>query len=241
MTNPRILSIPTPAKWAETAAELIIKQANAAVEARGSWSLVLSGGSTPRPVYQAIAVRKEQINWDHTYIFWGDERCVPPDDPNSNYRMAKETFLEDVQIPQQNIFRILGEIPPETAAQDYQGTIDAHFYKTEKRFDTLLLGLGDDGHTASLFPDMDTLAEENFWVAANRNPHNQTERVSLTFPAINSSRSIIFLVTGENKANIVADVIQNPTAPPDYPAKRVTGLDTPPIWILDQAAASQLI
>jgi 6-phosphogluconolactonase len=240
MTNPRILKLPTRTKWAEAAADLIIQQANAAIEARGSWSIVLSGGSTPRPVYQTIAARKDQINWDHTYIFWGDERCVLPDDPESNFRMAKETFLDEVPISKQNIFRILGEIPPETAAQDYQGTIDAHFYQVEKRFDTLLLGLGDDGHTASLFSGTTALAEADSWVVATRNPHNRTERVSLTFPAINSARSVLFLITGENKADIVSDVIQNPAVPPHYPAKRVTGLDTPPIWVLDQTAASQL-
>ncbi|MBN2043501.1 MAG: 6-phosphogluconolactonase [Anaerolineales bacterium] len=240
MSTPRILTVPTPIKWAQTAADLIIEQARLAFQARSSWSFVLSGGSTPKPVYLALAARKEQIDWAKTYIFWGDERCVPPDDPDSNYRTAREAFLDQIPIPAQNIFRILGEISPQAAAQDYQGTLDAHFYKTERRFDTLLLGLGEDGHTASLFPGTPALAENKKLVVPNTNPHNNTDRVTLTYPAINSARSIIFLVSGENKAAIVADVIQNPTSPPDYPAKKVTGTDSAPIWVLDQAAASRL-
>lgn len=240
MNDPRILAFPTPEKWAQTAADLIIEQAQAAIETRGLWSLVLSGGSTPRPVYQALAARKSEIDWQNTYIFFGDERCVPPDHPDSNYRMAREAFLDTVPIQKQNIFRIIAEIEPESAAQDYQGMIDAHFYKAEKRFDTLLLGLGSDGHTASLFPGTPALEEDTAWAAPSRNPHNQTDRITLTFPAINAAREILFLVTGEDKAAVIADVIQNPGGTPVYPAKRVSGTDTAPTWILDQAAASEL-
>ncbi len=240
MSQSRILILPTTEKWAAAAADLIIEQARAAFQARGTWSLVLSGGGTPKPVYQAIAAREVQINWKNTYIFFGDERCVPLDDPESNYLMAKEALLNAVPIEQQNIFRMIAEISPDAAAQDYQGMIDAHFYKTDKRFDTLLLGLGEDGHTASLFPGEPSLKEDTAWVIPSRNPHTQTDRLTLTFPAINAARSIIFLVTGEEKAKVVADVIHNPAGSPDYPAKGVTGMDAAPIWILDQAAASKL-
>jgi len=240
MSNPRILVIPTPSKWVQTAADLIIEQAQAAIQTRGSWSLVLSGGGTPKPVYQALVTRKDEIDWKNTFIFFGDERCVPPDHPESNYRMAKETFLDNVPIEQQNIFRMIGEITPDSAAQDYQGMIDAHFYKAEKCFDTILLGLGDDGHTASLFPGEPALKEDNAWVTPSQNPHTQTDRITLTFPAINAARSIIFLVSGENKAGVIANVIHNSTESPDYPAKRVTGTNTAPTWVLDLAAASKI-
>jgi 6-phosphogluconolactonase len=240
MSQPRILVHPTPHKWAEKTADLIIEQSNQAVRERGTWSLVLSGGSTPAPAYQMLASRYTEIDWVHTFIFWGDERCVPPDDPESNYRMARESLLDRLPIPAQNIFRILAEIPPSSAVQDYQGTIDAHFYAMERRFDTVLLGLGGDGHTASLFPGTPALDEKVNWVTPAKNPHNNTDRITLTFPALNAARSIIFLVTSESKADIVADVIQNPASPPNYPAKRITGSDSAPIWVLDQAAASKL-
>lgn len=240
MNEPRIVVIPTPEKWAQKAADLIIEQAQAAIEARGTWSFVLSGGGTPKPVYQALAERKGEIDWQNTFIFFGDERCVPPDHPESNYRMAKEAFLDAVPIEQQNIFRMIAEIGPKEAAEDYQGMIEAHFFKAEKRFDTLLLGLGNDGHTASLFPGEPALKEDTAWVVPSHNPHNQTERLTLTFPAINSARNILFLVTGESKAPVIADVIQNPSGFPNYPAKQVIVTESAPTWLLDQAAASEL-
>ncbi|MCB2179782.1 6-phosphogluconolactonase [bacterium] len=233
---------PTKADWIELAAETILQQAHRSLAKRQQYTLVLSGGSTPAPVYARLAERSqaENLDWQNIYIFWGDERCVPPDDSQSNYRMAKENLLDHIAIPPDNIYRIMGELEPETAAQDYEGVLNAFFHNREKRFDTILLGLGDDGHTASLFPGTDGLKETQRWVIPNIHPYTNTWRISLTYPTINLSRHIIFLVAGAGKADVAANCIQHPQEPPAYPAKGITGTDAPPLWLLDVDAAQKL-
>jgi 6-phosphogluconolactonase len=230
----------TKEDWITAAVDLIIDLANDAFTARGEFSLVLSGGSTPRPVYEELANRSGEVNWEHSFIFWGDERCVPPDHPESNYRMAKESLLDQIPIPDENIFRMLGEIDPQIAAQDYEGLLAAFFQNKEKRFDTVLLGIGEDGHTASLFPGTEALDETVKWVAANSHPSSDRSRLTLTYPALNAARQIIFLVAGGSKADVVTNVINNPEKKPAYPAKGIIGHDKAPIWILDTAAATNL-
>lgn len=229
-------------EWVQTAVEIIISQAVQAIRKRGVYTLVLSGGSTPRPIYQELASKKYQsvLDWGRIFLFWGDERCVPPTDEESNYLMAKTALLDWIQIPDSNIFRIEGEIQPKEAARAYQQRIDQFFSGKEKRFDTTLLGLGEDGHTASLFPNTDGLRESTQWVVPNINPYQNTNRITLTFPAINSSRHILFLVKGAEKAKVVADIIENPKSPPHYPAKKITGKEIQPHWILDRAAGNKL-
>jgi 6-phosphogluconolactonase len=238
MNKPEIIIAPELEKWAKRAADLIIQSGQHALEDRGEFSLVLAGGSTPHQVYRELAKRKDQLNWDQVYLFWGDERCVPLDHPDSNFLMAKESLIAHLSIPQQNIFRLLGEIDPPLAAQDYEEMISAYFYKKEKRFDTILLGLGDDGHTASLFPGTPALEENRRWVVENPHPYSDTTRLTMTFPALNSGRQIVFLVTGQNKAEVVSDILKRPSL---HPAANVTGSDETTIsWLLDKQAANQL-
>lgn len=238
--NPSLTIAGSTSEWIASAAHLIITQAREAIQARGEYSLVLSGGSTPQPVYRALAENADQIDWERIFIFWGDERCVPPDHRDSNYLMAMETLLSRVPVQGQNIFRMLGEIDADAAAQDYQEMLAAFFHDKEKRFDTVLLGLGEDGHTASLFPGTKALKETERWAVANPHPYSDTTRLTLTYPAINSARQIIFLVSGENKAEVAAEVVQNPAGPPPYPAKRITGVENSPHWILNAKAGTKI-
>lgn len=229
------------AEWTAVTADLIIYLANDALEARGEFSLVLSGGSTPIPVYEELANRSAEVSWEHTFIFWGDERCVPPTHPESNYRMAKTTLLDNIPIPARNIFRMLGEIEPQSAAEDYEEMLAAFFHNKEKRFDVVLLGIGEDGHTASLFPGTEALDETVKWVTANSHPYSDSSRLTLTYPALNAARQIIFLGSGGGKADVIAEVINNPDKGPVYPAKGITGRDQPAIWVLDAAAAESFL
>lgn len=232
----------TKDEWVQMAAETILSRAKQAISERGICSLVLSGGSTPAPVYTALARlgTEQNLDWEKMAVFWGDERCVPPTHPDSNYRMARETLLDHLPILPENVFRMMGELDPETAATDYEGVLNAFFHQREKRFDILLLGLGSDGHTASLFPGIDGLHETQRWVIPNRYPYSDTWRISLTYPAINQSRYIFFLVSGDAKAEVVANCMEHPQEPPPYPAKGVTGVDHPPVWLLDADAAKMI-
>ena len=238
--KPPIIIAQSKAEWISKTTQQIIISAKAALDNRGEFSLVLSGGGTPKPIYQQLATLPDQIDWQHTFIFWGDERCVPPDHPESNYRMAEKALLEHVPVPDQNVFRMLGEIEPVAAAKDYEEMLMAFFHNKEKRFDLVLLGIGEDGHTASLFPETEALKETVKWVSATNHPYTESKRLTLTYPALNAARQIIFLASGGSKADVIADVINNPGKLPAYPAKGITGLDTPPLWILDTVAAAKL-
>ena len=180
------------------------------------------------------------FDWSKWFIFWGDERCVPPNDDESNFRMAKLAFLDQTTIPQKNIHRMMGEIDPINAAHLYEEEINKFFLKKEKRFDTILLGVGNDGHTASLFPGVNALQEKKHWVSISQHPDSGMKRITLTYPAINQSRNIIFLVKGSEKSKVIADIINNPNNDPYYPAKGITGKENPPEWIIDTAAAGKL-
>jgi 6-phosphogluconolactonase len=166
MTAIRIL--PDPAALADAAARHVVEQARAAIDARGRFSLTLSGGSTPRELHLRLASPplKDQVDWPNVHIFFGDERCVPPDDPQSNYRMAHETLLSKVPIRPENVHRMRGELPPEEAAQAYEAELKAFFGSEQPRLDLVLLGMGDNGHTASLFPGLSAVHEQRRWVVA---------------------------------------------------------------------------
>lgn len=239
--NPKIQIAHSEAEWVHLATETITYQANQAINERGFFSLVLSGGSTPAPVYQSLAADQTQteIDWERWYIFWGDERCVPPNHPESNYKMASEALLEHVPIPKDNIVRIKGELDPKASARIYEQEIEKFFAGKEMRFDTVLLGVGSDGHTASLFPGQKTQAQKH-WVIPAPHPTSSVMRISLTFQAINTSRNIIFLVKGREKSMIVAEAIQNQENEPNYPVKYILGKEKPPEWIIDEAASEKL-
>jgi 6-phosphogluconolactonase len=227
---------------AREAAQRFTDLAREAIDSRGRFSVALSGGSTPATLYGLLAQEpcRVQIPWAQVYLFWGDERCVPPDHPDSNYRMANETLISQVPIPSANVFRVRGELEPDLAARAYEKTLQDFFCGPRTRFDLVLLGLGDDGHTASLFPDSDALHErERLAVAVEaRYQDRPAHRVTLTLPALNTARQVLFLVAGSAKARIVQAVLEGPEG--RLPAQQIRPTAGQTVWILDRKAASQL-
>lgn len=238
---------PDPQSLAEAAAGHIVRIAAEAIAARGRFTIGLPGGSTPRALFTLLAspAWAGRIDWALVHVFWGDERCVPPDHPDSNYRLARETLLEHVPIPAGHVYRIPAELPPPTAAHAYEQTLRAFFGEgdpalPQPRFDLLLQGLGDDGHTASLFPGTAALHETTRWVVENYVPRLDAWRITLTAPAINAAAHVIFLVSGASKANALQAVLRGPHRPHEYPAQLIQPRAGQVWWLADQAAAEQL-
>jgi len=231
---------PTPAELVSAAAEMMIGAIAEAVAARGHAMIALSGGTTPRGLYQALAEEpyRTRVPWDCVHLFWGDERMVPPEHAQSNFRMAKETLVDHVPIPAENVHRVRGEAPPEEAATKYAEALVGVFAGQPPRFDVVLLGLGTDGHTASLFPGADALGETKAPVATVFMPSLDGWRVTLTFPVLNAARRIIFLVSGVEKAAIVARVITSESPAKRLPATLVRPENGHVHWMLDAQAAS---
>jgi 6-phosphogluconolactonase len=203
----------------------------------------LSGGSTPRALFRLLANPDfaPRIDWSRVHIFWGDERCVPPDHQDSNYGMARETLLDHVPLPEDNICRIRGEIDPQQAAAEYEQVLRIFFSNADTpRFDLLLQGMGDDGHTASLFAGTQALYERTRWVIENYVPKLEMWRITLTVGAINAAAHVIFLVTGQNKAATLREVLNGPHQPEYYPSQLVQPADGELIWMADAAAAARL-
>lgn len=227
---------------AREAAQRFTDLALEAVEFRGRFSVALSGGSTPAALYRLLAENpyRHQIPWAGVHLFWGDERCVPPDDPGSNYRMANETLIAGVPIPPENVHQIRGELEPQMAARAYERELHDFFCGPRARFDLVLLGLGNDGHTASLFPDSPVLNETEHLTAAVQAHYQDrpTDRVTLTLPAINTARAVMFLVAGADKAGIARAVLEGPAQ--QSPAQRVRPSAGQLTWLLDIAAAADL-
>lgn len=201
------------------AVDLIAQSARDSISARGEFRLALSGGRTPRKIYAQLA--SVELPWNQVLIVFGDERCVPPDDEQSNYRMARESLLEAVPIPARNVLRMRGELPPDEAAAQYEAALSAHAARTgEAKYihDLLLLGLGDDGHTASLFPGTAALGETERNVVANFVPKFSTHRITYTFPLINAARHVCFLVDGNTKEPVVNAILRGGSG---FPAERV--------------------
>lgn len=240
--NADIRVVTDGAALAQAAAALIV----AAVAQQASrFSLVLSGGSTPNAVYQLLAQPpvRASLPWERIHLFWGDERYVPADHPESNFRMAREALIDHVPIPASNVHRINTDLPADEAAAVYQQEL--HRFFTEQgsdipQFDLVLLGLGEDGHTASLFPNTAALEEAERWVVANDVPQLSTTRLTLTFPVINQAKQVAFLVGGEAKAAMVAQVLGNQHEGAPLPSQRVQPGSGQLIWLLDQGAASLL-
>jgi len=235
--TPEIVVVPAAAALAEEAARRFAARAEAAVAAWGRFSVALSGGTTPGALYRRLAAGPYRVRlpWAQVHLFWADERCVPPDAPDSNYRLVAETLLAGAPLPPENIHRMRGEWEPERAARDYEQTLRAYFGNAP-RFDLVLLGLGKDGHTASLFPGTETLAETARWVvpASAEYEDRPAWRITLTLPALNAARHIIFLVSGAEKAAIVRTVLTEPEA--GLPAQRVQPADGEVVWLLDAKA-----
>lgn len=208
------------AHWLETAREAISK--------RGRFAVALSGGSTPKAIYERLAKQAHALDWSKVWLFWSDERCVPPHDPKSNYRMAMEAGLKGLPIPMRQIVRMPGELEPRAAAEKYEQQLEGH------ALDLVMLGVGEDGHTASLFPGTTALELQKPLVAANYVEAVKGWRLTLTFRAINESRQAVVYAFGKGKAEVVREVLQTES----LPASLIGTNERPALWILDRAAAS---
>ena len=236
---------PEPATLAEAVALELQKTSKQANEAGHRFNLVLAGGSTPRAVYQFLTRPEFKISipWNCIHFFWGDERCVPPDDEDSNYRMAKETLLDPLAIPQENIHRIRGENDPtaETAryAEEIKNNLKPQPGRTP-RFDWILLGLGTDGHTAYLFSGPEPIEDPSGLCAVAIQPQSGQKRITLTNRVLNHARQVSFIVTGKSKAQVVADILNESPNSKNYPAARVHPQQGTLEWLLDEEAAEKL-
>jgi 6-phosphogluconolactonase len=242
---PEIVIVDDATALAEAAARAVVDAARTAVARRGRFFLALSGGATPRASYERLAQAplRDALAWDRTWVFFGDERGVPPDHPDSNYRMAREALLARVPIPAAQVFRIRGEAgDPEAAASEYARALADAFGAprgTLPVFDLVLLGLGIDGHTASLFPGSPALKETFRTVAAvHAGAASIPQRFTLTFPVLNAAARVAFLVAGPEKAKIVKAVVVDRAA--DLPATMVAPTTGRLVWLLDRAAAAAL-
>jgi 6-phosphogluconolactonase len=226
----------------ERAAEATVAAIADAVARHGRCSFVFSGGNTPRALYALLAsTYRDQIPWSQVHAFWGDERYVPSDDSASNYRMARESLLDHVPLPFQNVHPMPTHFPsPEAAAHDYERTLRAEVGHHTPPFDLMLLGIGDDGHTASLFPRSPALHETTRWVVAVTAPAKPSTRLTLTHPAIATAARLFVLVSGTGKAGALAHVL-SPQADPDaYPAAGLPKAGGNVTWWVDRDAASGL-
>src|SRR5262249_2539250 len=229
------------------AATEFVRQAQEAVQAKGAFTVALSGGSTPKNLYALLAddsALRATIPWDKVHFFWGDERHVPPDHPDSNYRMAHEALLSKVPALPANVYRIKGEYPEAShAADEYDQTLRKFFGLAAgrfPRFDLLLLGMGPDGHTASLFPGTAALHESARLVVANWVEKFHSHRITLTPPVLNNAASIIFLVSGEEKADPLRSVLQGEEQPERFPSQSISPAQGTVLWLVDRPAARLL-
>lgn len=240
--RPEIRILNAPADLFQAAATEFAALASQAVQSNGRFSLALSGGSTPKSLYALLASGSvPNIPWEQIFCFFGDERFVPPDDADSNYRMARETGMFS-KVPSDHVFRVRSEEKDaDSAALDYEQTLRNFFGLRPgqvPRFDLVLLGLGPDGHTASLFPGTAALNERSRLVVANWVEKFQTSRITLTLPVLNGAACVMFLASGPDKANIVREVLENENA--NLPAQNVRPADGRLLWLLDRAAGSRL-
>jgi 6-phosphogluconolactonase len=241
MLTPEIKVFPDPAAVAAEAAERVVRAAEQAVELRDAFSLVLAGGGTPRLLYERLASDdyRSQVPWAKVEVFFGDERAVPPDHPDSNHRMAREALLSKVPVPGDNVYRMKGELDPEQAAKEYGQMLKDRFGDAGP--DLVLLGMGDDGHTLSLFPGTPAVDESKHRVVANYAEQSTTGkswRITMTAPFVNRAQQVLMLVTGANKATRLAEVLEaDPGEPPKYPVQLIRPESGRIAWLLDAAAA----
>jgi 6-phosphogluconolactonase len=238
---------PTSAATARAAAQLFSDVASKAAADRGVARIAISGGTTPKSMFQLLADPAEaflkQVPWDRIELYWVDERCVPPDHPESNYRMTKEALLSKVPLPAERVHRMEGELDPAVAAARYESVIRNTFRlegAETPTFDLILLGMGDDGHTASLFPHTGALNEISHIVVPNHVPQKDTWRITLTWPVINQGREVAFLIEDEGKAEVLHDVFLGPYQPDTYPAQLIRPASGRLGLLLDRAAAAKL-
>lgn len=217
------------------AGDFILDQAHKALGERSEFRIALSGGQTPAPIYTRLAVIGHDLPWELARITFGDERCVPPDNPESNFRMARETLFVPAAVPEKSILRMRGEIDPQVAALEYQDQLDLMATQRGEpiyRHDLILLGLGDDGHTASLFPGTVALDEMTRRVVANFVPKLDAWRLTFTFPLINQARHVCFLIGSAKNARLIERVMEGD---PQFPASRVNPSAGDVTWIIEES------
>lgn len=235
--------LPTAVDLFHSAAAEFIDAGRSAIGAQGRFTVALSGGSTPKALYSLLASNYADFAWNRVFLFFGDERHVAPSDPESNFRMVQESLLSKIKIPAENVFRVKAENPDAAAAaSDYEGQI-RRFFELKgggfPRFDLILLGMGPDGHTASLFPDSEAMNEQSRLVVANWVAKFNTHRITFTFPVLNRAAEVMFMASGADKAEMVHQVLEAKNVPP-LPSQRVQPTDGKLLWILDEAAAGKL-
>ncbi len=238
---------PTPEATARAGAQLFSDAVVKAANARGIARVAVSGGTTPKSMFALLADPAEPflktVPWDRLELYWVDERCVPPDNIESNYRMTKEALLSKVPLPAERVHRMEGELEPEVAAARYESTI-RNTFKLEgaetPTFDLVLLGMGDDGHTASLFPHTEALNEMSHIVVPNHVLQKNTWRITLTWPVITQGREVAFLIEGAGKAEALHAVFLGPYLPETYPSQIIRPASGQLTLLLDQAAAAKL-
>jgi 6-phosphogluconolactonase len=229
------------------AAVEFLQRARSAIQGSGQFTVALSGGSTPRSLYALLATQAD-VPWDKIRFFFSDERHVPPDNPDSNFRMTNESLFSqlhgNVTIPKENIFRVPAEIPDaDTAAQSYEQTLRQFFHLEDDalpRFDLILLGMGPDGHTASLFPGTAALHEDDRLVTANWVEKFKTWRITFTYPVLNNAAAVLFMATGTEKQEALMQVLQGKPDMETYPAQGIKPTNGSLIWLVDQAAAGPM-
>jgi 6-phosphogluconolactonase len=239
----RLIVVNDPDELTQKAVDIILESTRRSFQERGIFRLCLAGGSTPRKLYRRLAEAQNisDLNRQGLVLYWGDERCVLPDDPGSNYKMAKDELICHLDTEVASIHRMEGEAEPFQAAAHYENTLRSHFLQqNQPTFDLLLLGMGEDGHTASLFPFTAAVNEENHWVLGHYIPKLAGWRITLTPPVLNRARRILFLVAGEEKAQALAHVLTGNYSPQQYPAQTIRPNFGEILWLVDQAAASQL-
>jgi 6-phosphogluconolactonase len=240
--------LPDAGMLARAVADLVAAAAADATRARGRFTLVLAGGDTPRSAYSLLAdgMYTGAVDWTRVHLLWGDERCVPPDDPRSNYRMARLALLTRVPIPPQQVHRIRGEGEPHAAAAAYETLLRGLLGAAgpdgppERGPDLVLLGMGPDGHTASLFPGLRAVRERVRWAVAERGGAGGLWRVTLTPVVLNAARGVVFIVSGAGKAGALREVLEGPLAPDRLPAQAVRPARGHLTWLVDSAAAAAL-
>jgi len=224
------------------AADLFVKQSQLSVKKNGRFSVALSGGSTPERTYELLAQKPwvDQVPWDKTYIFWGDERCVSVDDIRHNALHANRLLLSHVPIPASQIHPIICNQSSRHTAEQYELLLRDFFKDKEAGFDLMLLGIGNDGHTASLFPGTPVLSERSKWVSEVSVPSQEFNRVTLTIPLLERSLLTVFLVEGEEKAGVLKIILEGQRDTSSYPAQLIVPLNNELIWLVDKAAAALL-
>ena len=224
------------ANFVSDAAELLLKEARAALAERGEFRIALAGGNTPRPIYKEFGQIARDLSWEKVRFTFGDERCVPPDNEQSNFRMARENLFEPYSVPERSILRMRGEIEPQLAAQEYEDQLNllaTQHGETIYRHDLILLGMGDDGHTASLFPGTLAVDEQVRRVVSNFVPKFDSWRLTMTFPLLNQARHVLFLVGSAKNPALLERVIGGD---PEFPASRVAPANGQLTWMIGERA-----